>query len=173
MQADVGKGPARGQAPVSARRANLAARNRRAAGRGFNRRPAGHHRGHGRRKAGEKGIGAGRHAGYGRHGRHGHVRAIKQASVSSAPTTRQLPPGSTTWRCSTKIRASTPRPSRFTSGHWRSSRSPWGPSTPTWPRAWRTTPPCCVRPDAPPMRQRWKPAPGGSGPKHAERNPAK
>ena len=47
-----------------------------------------------------------------------------------------------------------------------------GPEHPSVARALRTMPPCCVRPDAAPMRQRWKPAPGRSGPKHAERNPA-
>ncbi len=37
--------------------------------------------------------------------------------------------------CSTTTRASTPRPSRSTSGRWRSGRRPWGRSIPKWPRA--------------------------------------
>ncbi len=65
---------------------------------------------------------------------------------------------------STTPRASTPRLNLSTDGRWRSGRRRWDRIIPTWRRAWKTTPPCYVRPDALPRRRRWRPAPRRSGP---------
>ena len=59
----------------------------------------------------------------------------RSARRRSAPSTPTSPSGSTTWPCSTRPPAATPRPSRSSSAPWRSARRPSAPSTPTSPPA--------------------------------------
>ena len=59
-----------------------------------------------------------------------YQRALAIPRRPSAPTIPTWPRASTTWPCSIRPKAATPRPSRSMSARWRSGRRPSGPTIP-------------------------------------------